>query len=103
VSAPGVTIYQDRSILLEPGQIVRTAHVDITKCVMACRERMSIGDVDRAYQKLIQLGAHSPWPCPRGHWDDDGRFSIVDGRHEYIASLMLGRTHILVAWVESAA
>jgi len=62
---------------------------------------MSIGDVDRAYQKRLQLGDRQPWPCPRGHWEGD-RFVIVDGRHEYVSCLMLGIEWVLVAWVEPA-
>jgi hypothetical protein len=61
---------------------------------------MSVGDVDRAFQKLLQAGAESPFPCPNGTWDGD-EFVIADGRHEYIAALMLGKTHILVAWLDT--
>ena len=99
---PGVQLYEDRSLLVPPGQLVRTAYVDVRRCEMACRERMSIGDVKFAYEKLLQCGSNSPWPCPRGHWEGDS-FVIVDGRHEFIASLMLGRSHVLVAWVEAKA
>jgi hypothetical protein len=62
----------------------------------------ALGDVDRAFQRVLQLGDSSMWPCPNGHWDGE-RFVIEDGRHEYIASLMLGRTHLLVAWTEAWA
>jgi hypothetical protein len=99
----GVMHVDDRSIALEPGQTIRTGYVDVFSCTLACRERMAIGDIDRAYQKLLQLGTRSPWPCPHGHWSEDGaRFVIVDGRHEWAASVALGRSHILVAWVEPA-
>jgi hypothetical protein len=79
----------DRALIVQPGHIVRTAYVDV-------------GDVDRAFQRVLQLGESSMWPCPNGHWDGE-RFVIEDGRHEYIASLMLGRTHLLVAWTEAWA
>lgn len=95
----GVQLYEDRSLLVGPGQVVRTGYADVRHCEMACRDRMAVGDVDRAYQKLLQCGSNSPWPCPRGHWAGE-RFVIVDGRHEYVAALMLGRTHVLVAWIE---
>jgi hypothetical protein len=89
----------DRSLLVQAGQVVKTAYVDIWKVRLACRDRMAVGDVGNAYQKLLQLGDGSMWPCPNGEWAGDV-FVLADGRHEYIAALMLGRTHILVAWLE---
>lgn len=89
----------DRSMAVPPGLVVKTGYVNTDSCYMFCRDRMAVGDVDRAYQKLIQLGNHSPWPCIRGEWDGE-KFKIIDGRHEFIASLMLGKAYILVAWVE---
>lgn len=91
---------QDRSLIVKPGQQVRTGYVAIFDCVLACRERMAVGDVDRAFQRVLQLGDNSMWPCPNGHWEA-GRFVIEDGRHEFVASLMLGKSHILVAWIEA--
>jgi hypothetical protein len=94
----------DRALRIDAGQVVRTGYVAIFDCVLACRERMAVGDVDRAYQRVLQLGEQSQWPCPNGHWDRaSGRFVIEDGRHEYVASLMLGKTHLLVAWIEGTA
>lgn len=94
-----VSIASDRSMLVPPGKVVKTAYVDIWKIRMACRDRMAVGDVAGAYQKLLQLGDNSAWPCPNGVWDGD-TFCLHDGRHEYIAALMLGRTHLLVAWIQ---
>lgn len=94
-----VAVAQDRSMLIPPGSIVETGYVSVWKCVFATRERMAVGDVDRAFQKRIQMGDHQSWPCPRGYWIDD-EFIIVDGRHELIAALMLGIEYILVAWVK---
>lgn len=96
-----VVIAEDRSIAVPPGHVVRTGYVAVEQVNLACRDRMTPGDVKAAYERLLQLGGHQPWPCPRGHWDAD-RFVIVDGRHQYIASLMLGLTHVLVGWVERA-
>jgi hypothetical protein len=81
------------------GQRVETAYVDVHRIRLACRHPMSVGDVDRAFQKRLQLGDRQPWPCPTGKWAEDGWFEIHDGRHEYIATLMLGHSHILVAWI----
>lgn len=94
-----VSVAIDRSISVPPGAVIRTGYVPIDDIVMACRDRMAMGDVKDPYEKRLQLGDHQPWPCPRGYWRDD-RFVIMDGRHEYVAALMLGYPYLLVAWVE---
>ncbi|MER8811414.1 hypothetical protein [Mesorhizobium sp. M0965] len=92
----------DRSMVVPPGHIVETGYVPVEDVILACRERMAIGDVNTAYQKRLQLGACQSWPPPRGHWQGN-RFVLVDGRHEFIAALMLGQSHLLVAWQKEAA
>jgi hypothetical protein len=94
-----VLIAEDRSITVPPGALIRTGYVHVDQIKLACRARMAVGDVDRAYQRRLQLGANQPWPCPRGHWDGD-RFVVVDGRHDVISALMLGLDYVLVAWLE---
>lgn len=84
-----VAIAEDRSMAIPPGALVRTGYVPINAVDLACRDRMSMGDVERAYQKRLQLGDRQSWPPPRGQWAGD-RFVIVDGRHEFVAALMLG-------------
>lgn len=96
-----VLIAEDRSIAVPPGQRIVTGYVPVESIALACKDRMAVGDVDRAYQRRIQLGANQPWPCPRGYWQGE-RFWVVDGRHDAIACLMLGISHMLVAWVEEA-
>lgn len=86
-------------MLVPAGHIVRTCYVSVWKCRLACRDRMAVGDVAAAYQRRIQLGGASEWPCPRGEWDGES-FVIVDGRHSFVAALMLGNETILVAWLE---
>lgn len=90
---------EDRSLQIPAGAVVKTGYVDIFKVKLACRERMAVGDVDRAYQKKLQLGSSQSWPPPNGYWEGD-TFVIQDGRHEYIASVMLGHTHLFVAWID---
>ncbi|WP_245431131.1 hypothetical protein [Rhodoplanes roseus] len=90
---------EDRTMAVPPGAVVRTGYVDLFAVRLACRERMAVGDVKAAFERRLQLGDHQPWPCPRGHWEGD-TFVLVDGRHEYVAALMLGHEHILVAWCE---
>lgn len=94
-----VAISADRSLLVKPGKVVKTGYVDVWKVRLACRERMAVGDVSAAYQKLLQLGDSSEWPCPVGEWDGE-TFVVHDGRHCWVASVMLGKTHMLVAWME---
>jgi hypothetical protein len=98
--ADPVLLAADRSMAVPPGNIVRTARVPVEDIVLACRDRMAVGDVDRAFRQRLQLGDRQPWPCPRGHWRGD-RFVLEDGRHEFVATLMLGHPSILVAWVEA--
>lgn len=97
-----VSIAADRSLAVPPGMLVRTGYVAVHKVRLACRDRMAVGDVKEAYEKLLQLGSHQPHPSPNGYWDGD-TFVIKDGRHQYVASLMLGHEHMLVAWLEPAA
>lgn len=100
MNAEPITFSEDRSIAVPPGAVIKTGYVDVFKCRLACRERMALGDVNGAFQKRLQLGSKQPWPCPRGYWEGDV-FVIVDGRHEWVASVMLGLSHILVAWISA--
>lgn len=88
----------DRHMTVPAGYVVVTGYVSIEKVRMACRARMAVGDIEVAYRKLLQLGEQQPFPCPNGEWDGD-IFVIHDGRHEYVASLMIGKEYILVAWL----
>lgn len=93
---------QDRSISVQPGHRVVTGYVPIEQIRMGCRDRMSVGDVEAAYRRQLALGSNQAWPCPNGKWHGD-RFTIHDGRHAYVAALMIGLTHLLVAWTEVSA
>jgi hypothetical protein len=97
-----VAVYEDRSLVVKPGEHVRTAWIDIDLCSMACRAVMQPATVAAKFQRLLCLGENSAWPPIVGEWCDE-RFSILDGRHEFLASLMLGRTKIFVAWLVPAA
>lgn len=97
-----VAVAEDRSIRVPAGATVRTGYVPVEDVVLTCRDRMAVGDVEAAYRRMLQLGADSAWPPPVGTWREDERFLLTDGRHEYLAALLLGRTHLLVAWLEAA-
>lgn len=100
MDAPVLTA-EDRSVAVPPGHVIRTEYVHIDHVELACRDRMAVGDVKIAYERQLQLGSHQRWPCPRGHWAN-GNFVIADGRHQFVAALMLGLEWLLVAWVEPA-
>ena len=95
---PPLLVAQDRAIAVPQGWTVSTGYVDVFKVRLACRARMAVGDVDRAYQKRLQAGDAQPFPCPNGEWDGD-EFELHDGRHEWVAAVMLGQSHLLVAWL----
>ena len=90
---------QDRSISVPPGHRVVTGYVPIEDVKMACRARMAVGDVESAYRRQLALGDHQAFPPPNGVWEGD-RFVLRDGRHAFLSALMLGFTHLLVAWLE---
>lgn len=96
-----VCVAEDRSISVPAGKRVIADYVPIDQVMLGCRDRMAIGDVDIAYRRRLQLGwkQAQPWPPPRGHWLGD-RFVIDDGRHEFVAALMLGQEYLLCAWIE---
>jgi hypothetical protein len=94
-----VRVGEDRSMVVPPGATVLTGYVAIEQIVLANKDRIAIGDVERAMQRRMSCAPASPWPTPVGEWRGD-RFWIFDGRHETVAALMLACTHILVAWVD---
>lgn len=89
----------DRALRVPAAHVVRTGYVDVFQVRLANRAGMAVGDVDRAYQKRLQCGPDQPFPCPNGRWEGE-RFVLLDGRHEWVAAVMLGHPRLLVAWVE---
>ena len=92
-------VAEDRALAIPAGKIVRTAYAPIDSIRLACRDRMDIGAVEKAMQRRLGIQPAQPWPCPNGRWES-GAFILADGRHDYVAALLLGIEHILVAWVE---
>ena len=59
------------------------------------------GSGRKKYRRLLSLGECAPWPPIVGHWEE-GRFVVCDGRHDYLAALMIGRDKLFVCWLEAA-
>jgi hypothetical protein len=98
-----VKLWQDRTMIVPAGHVVKTGYVPIHKIKTACKARMAVGDVSAAFQKRLALGENQSWPPPWGYWceEEAGFFVVVDGRHEYVACIMLGFETLFVAWVEA--
>jgi hypothetical protein len=97
-----VRVAEDRSLAVHPGQIVRTSWVDIDLCRLGNRAQMSPEAVEKKFRRLLNLGDCAPWPPVVGLWEGD-RFTVCDGRHDYLASLMIGRDKLFVCWLEEAS
>lgn len=87
-------------MVVPPGSKVITDYILIEQVVLACRDRMDIAAVEKAMQRRMAIAPAQPWPCPVGEWKGD-RYHLHDGRHDYLAALALGVSHILVAWVDA--
>lgn len=94
-------IAEDRGLLVPSGMVIRTGYVKIENVALACRDRMSVADVDVAMKRMMAASPGQPWPCPVGEWRGDA-FWIQDGRHAAIAAMMLGMSHLFVAWLEES-
>lgn len=93
----------DRWMHVTPKQRVETAWVDIWSCQLSNRDRMAVGDVAAKFQRRLALGDAQPWPAITGYWSvADQRFVILDGRHEWVAAVMLGHEKVLVSWIGEA-
>ena len=97
-----VAVFEDRSMCIQPDQLVRSGWIDINCCKVGSHVQMSPEAVEKKWRRLLQQGEAACWPPIVGHWEGE-RFVVCDGRHEFIASLMIGRTKIYVAWLENAA
>lgn len=94
-----VRVVEDRSLCIQPDQVVKSDWIDIDCCKLGLHSRMTPEAVEKKWRRLLQQGEAACWPPVVGHWEGE-RFVVCDGRHEYIAALMLGRTRTYVAWLE---
>ncbi len=94
-----VRVAEDRSMCVQPYQVVQTAWVDVDLCKLGCRVPMSPEAVEKKFRRLLNLGECAPWPPIVGHWEGE-RFVVDDGRHDFLAALMLGRERVFVCWLQ---
>lgn len=93
----------DRTMRISHEEVVRTAWVPIHRVRIETRTPMAVGDIKDKHHLLLNNKGKGVWPPVTGQWVQDSAdgaifFQIIDGRHEFVASLMRSRTHILVAW-----
>jgi hypothetical protein len=90
---------------IPPGHVVATGYVAIEDvvCHVQASQQLNPAAVERSYREQLAADGAQAWPPPTGYWRDDGRFVLTDGRHRYVAALMLGTTHLLVAWLRPPA
>jgi hypothetical protein len=84
-----VMVTENRSMCVQPYQVVRTAWVDIDLCKLGSRLPMSPEAVEKKFRRLFNIGHCAPWPPIVGHWEV-GRLLVDDGRHDCLAALMMG-------------
>lgn len=102
IGAPPAWVAEDRTLRVEPSQVVESMWIDVDLCVLGNRARMSLEAVEAKFRRLICQGEAAVWPPITGFWREDGRFAVCDGRHELVAALLAGRAQVLVAWVREA-
>ena len=64
--------------------------MDIDLCRLDFQLPMNPEAVEKKYRRLLNIGDCAPWPPVVVHWEGE-RFLVDDGRHDYLAALMLGR------------
>lgn len=79
-----VVVAEDRSMCVQPHQLIRTAWVDIDLCRLGFRMPMSPEAVEKKFRRLRNIGDCAPWPPVVGHWEG-ARFVVDDRRHDYLA------------------
>jgi hypothetical protein len=87
------------------GHVVVTGYVQLEDvlCHVHPDHQLNPAAVERAYREQLAHGGSQAWPPPTGYWREDGRFFLTDGRHRYLAALMLGMSHLLICWLRSAS
>jgi hypothetical protein len=87
------------------GHVVQTGYVPTQDviCHAPFGHQLLPAEVERAYRRQLELGDQQAWPPPTGYWTADHRFVLTDGRNRFVACLMLGVEHLLVAWLVASS
>lgn len=89
-------------MIIPAGHVLKSAYLPLLEIVFPLNGApMAIASVKEKIDHYSSIGPGQTYPLPIGKWVD-GRFHLWDGRHRYIASLMMGRSTMLVGWVEPA-
>jgi hypothetical protein len=81
------------------GHILKSAYIPIEDIVFTCDVPMGVEGVRDKINQWLSHKEGQSYPLPVGEWKD-GKLHLWDGRHRYIAALMLARKSMLIAWVE---
>jgi hypothetical protein len=88
-------------VIIPAGHILKSGYVNTSEIVFPHHhaDPMAVAAVEDKVRQYTSIKEGSAYPLPIIEWID-GKPVLKDGRHRYIASLMLGRKTMLVAWVE---
>jgi hypothetical protein len=99
-AARDATLLEWAGVRVAAGHVVETRYVPVEDVVIHAQQHpLSPPAVERAYCRQLELGDGQAWPPLTGYWRDDGKFVLTDGRHRFVAALMLGMEYVLVAWL----
>ena len=99
--AAAAAVREWTGLVVPAGHTVRTGYVPIHEVVVftSFGHQLLPAEVERTYRRQLELGDQQAWPPPTGYWREDRRFVLTDGRNRFVAALMLGIEHLLVAWL----
>jgi hypothetical protein len=89
-------------MMIDEGHVMRSAYVKTAEIVFPMGGRpMAVASVEEKVRRASAYPGREFYPLPVGKWVER-RFHLWDGRHRYIAALMLGQETMLVCWTEPA-
>ena len=74
-----VTVAEDRSMCVQPHQVVRTAWIDIDSCKLGFRLRMNPEAVEKKFRRLLNLERARPGRRSSGTGRANGSLSMTVG------------------------
>lgn len=90
-------------MIIPPGHIIRSGYVPTGDIVFPLTgATMAPASVREKIDMYSAIKDQEAYPLPIVRWVD-GKPVLMDGRHRYLAHLMLSRPQMLVAWTEEPA